>query len=685
MNQELGYLNYEELMRNKNAHESYLLLKEKILSATERYIPRKKVKSNNDPPWFTQEIRTLINLRQQSYRRLKIHPTEAHRQDHIRTCRAVKRTIRSTKRNKEIAVAAQAKLNPKSFYKYVNDRRLKKDAIGPLVDPDGTVRTDTRSKAQILNTYFTSVFTREDLAVIPQPRDLNFHETLSNDVFTVEEVEKELSLLNPYKSTGPDGLTPRILKEMAVVISKPLAIIFNRSLATGTVPEDWKQANVTPIFKKGNKQLPNNYRPISLTSISSKIMERLLKVRITNHLNEQHLMNDTQHGFREKRSCLTNLLDFFGEVNRIYDGTQALDLVYLDFQKAFDKVPHERLMAKIESHGIRGNYSRWIRNWLTGRSQRVAIDEKYSDWTNVTSGVPQGSVLGPLLFIIYINDLDHGIISKINKFADDTKLCHRAFTERDRITIQEDINRLLQWSETWQMSFNVEKCSVMHVGKNNQHFQYSMNNVIMESVEQQRDLGVIITNDLKHEKQVEKSVKNASRMLGFIARTFEYKSKNIMIPLYKALVRPHLEYAVQLWSPNLRKDINKMEKIQRKATKMIPGLRNLSYEQRLQQLELISLEQRRLRGQLIETYKYLNGFNDASLEGLFERDINVRTRNNGHKLIRETFRTSKAQNSFPFNIPSAWNLLPESIVSACTVNTFKNRLDEYWKQRPPSL
>jgi hypothetical protein len=235
------------------------------------------------------------------------------------------------------------------------------------------------------------------------------------------------------------------------------------------------------------------------------------------------------------------------------------------------------------------------------------------------------------------------------------------------------------------MSFNVEKCSVMHVGKNNQHFQYSMNNVIMESVEQQRDLGVIITNDLKHEKQVKKSVKNASRMLGFIARTFEYKSKNIMIPLYKALVRPHLEYAVQLWSPNLRKDINKMEKIQRKATKMIPGLRNLSYEQRLQQLELISLEQRRLRGQLIETYKYLNGFNDASLEGLFERDINVRTRNNGHKLIRETFRTSKAQNSFPFNIPSAWNLLPESIVSACTVNTFKNRLDEYWKQRPPSL
>ncbi|KAF2355305.1 Reverse transcriptase domain [Trinorchestia longiramus] len=185
-------------------------------------------------------------------------------------------------------------------------------------------------------------------------------EILSDGVFTVEEVEEQLSILNPYKSTGPDGLGPRILKETAEVISEPLSDIFNRSLETGIVPDDWKRANVTPIFKKGNRQIPNNYRPISLTSVISKTIERLLKVRITKHLNDQNLINDTQHGFREQRSCLTNLLDFFGEVNRIYESTKAVDLVYLDFQKAFDKVPHERLMAKVEAHGIRGNYSRCI-------------------------------------------------------------------------------------------------------------------------------------------------------------------------------------------------------------------------------------------------------------------------------------------------------------------------------------
>ncbi|KAF2353137.1 Reverse transcriptase domain [Trinorchestia longiramus] len=375
MKEELGSYNYEVLMNNKNAEECYMIFKDKIATATDHHIPRK----------------------------------------------AVKRTIKSTKRNEEITVAAQAKTNPKSFYKYVNDRRLKRDTIGPLIDSEGSTQTNNKSKAKILNTYFTSVFTHEDLTEIPQPHVLNTQEILSDGVFTVEEVEEQLSILNPSKSTGPDSLGPRILKETAKVISEPLTNIFNRSLETGIVPDDWKRANVTPIFKKGNKQIPNNYSPISLTSVISKTIERLLKVRITNHLNDQNLINDTQHGFREKRSCLTNLPDFFGEVNRASDSTKAVDLVYLDFQKAFDKVPHERLMAKVEAHGIRGNYSRWIRNWLTGRTQRVVIHDETSDPALVTPGVPHGIVLGPLLFIIYINDLDVGIISKINKFADDTK------------------------------------------------------------------------------------------------------------------------------------------------------------------------------------------------------------------------------------------------------------------------
>ncbi|KAF2351845.1 Reverse transcriptase domain [Trinorchestia longiramus] len=233
----------------------------------------------------------------------------------------------------DVDVAVQAKTNPKSFYKYVNDRRLKRDTIGPLIDSEGSTQTNNKSNAKILYTYFTSVFTHQDITEIPQPHVLNTQEILSDGVFTVEEVEEQLSILNPHKSTGPDDLGRRILKETAEVISEPLTNIFNRSLETGIVLDDWKRTNVTPILKKGNNQIPNNYRPISLTSVISKTIERLLKVRTTKHLY------DTQHGLREKHSCLTNLLDFFGEVNRIYDRTKAVDLVYLDFQKVFNKAP----------------------------------------------------------------------------------------------------------------------------------------------------------------------------------------------------------------------------------------------------------------------------------------------------------------------------------------------------------
>ncbi|KAF2367451.1 hypothetical protein FHG87_001806 [Trinorchestia longiramus] len=218
-------------------------------TATEHHISRKRIRPTNNPPWFSQEIKRLINARQHSYRRLKQYQTEPHRQEHIHACRAVKRTIKSTKRNKEITVAAQAKTNPKSFHKYVNDRRLKKDTIGPLMDSEHSTQTNNKSKAKILNTYSTSVFIHEDLTEIPQPHALNPQKILSDGVFTVQEVEEQLSILNPYKSTGPNGLGTRILKETVEVISKPLTNIFNRSLETGIVPDD-ESGQMSLLFSK---------------------------------------------------------------------------------------------------------------------------------------------------------------------------------------------------------------------------------------------------------------------------------------------------------------------------------------------------------------------------------------------------------------------------------------------------
>ncbi len=220
-------------------------------------------------------------------------------------------------------------------------------------------------------------------------------------------------------------------------------------------------ANVTPIHKKGDKSQAENYRSISLTSVVGKLLETI----VTNHISN-HLLKDTQHGFRRHRSCLTNLLEFFHEVYLDYDKNKAFDSIYLDFKKAFDTVPHRKLMTKVRALVIGGTIVDRIENWLTGRKQRVVINGKASKWVNV-SGVPQGAVLGPLLFIIYINDLDCDIVSKLVKFADDTKLGNRADTLGNVSNIQTDLNRIVNWADTWQMTFNSSKYKVLHIGNAN--------------------------------------------------------------------------------------------------------------------------------------------------------------------------------------------------------------------------
>jgi len=234
------------------------------------------------------------------------------------------------------------------------------------------------------------------------------------------------------------------------------------SLETGVVPQDWKEAIVSPLFKKGSKAKPENYRPVSLTSIIGKILESIIKDQIASHLDHFNLIQKSQHGFTKGKSCLTNLLEFLEGVTSDLDDGNSVDLVYLDFAKAFDKVPHRRLAKKLEAHGIGGCILQWIENWLSKRRQCVGINGVYSSWRDVTSGVPQGSVLGPILFVIYINDLDSDLVSHIGKFADDTKMYKSVNCIADVEMLRNDLTRLDEWSREWQMQFNIDKCVVMH-------------------------------------------------------------------------------------------------------------------------------------------------------------------------------------------------------------------------------
>ena len=474
----------------------------------------------------------------------------------------------------QIPIAPRRMVKLKKFWSFV--KSLKKEAFGiTSLRENGILKKESRDKANICNKKFQSAFTRETDGELPSKGDSPFP-SMGDITADPNGVAKLLGKLNIHKASGPDDLNARVLKEYSAEISPLLAFIFIESLAQGTVPDDWRRANVSPVYKKGEKYDAANYRPVSLTCICCKTLEHILVGNINKYLAFESILADCQHGFRSQRSCETQLVQFYHDIVSNLDGAinrghKQTDLIIMDFAKAFDKVPHRRLLYKLDYYGIRVFTHRWISSWLSSRSQQVVLDGQASDPVPVLFGVPQGSVLGPVLFLVSINDLPDNIRSSVCLFADDCVLYRNICSPSDCLIFQDDLDRLAQWEADWHMKFNVTKYHSMRVSRHlpdkQIKFEYSLHQQILEQVQFAKYLGITITGDLDWGQHISEISSKATRTLGFLRRNLAFAPMQTKDVAYKTLVRPQLEYASPIWHPNVKTQIQQVEKVQRTAAR----------------------------------------------------------------------------------------------------------------------
>ena len=666
------------LMDDMEVEDAHQFFKDSLAEAITKSSKRRKAR----PKRSLYMNRKAFQLRKRKQSLWGAYCQSQNPLDHARFVRCrndLRGLTRKLRKEHEQKLAAAIKGNPKAFWRYASSRLRTRSRVEDLKDVGGRVASSNQEKADMLSDFFCSMFTAEEEGDLPTPPHI-FNGTALVDVdVSPQKVEAKLSALKPNSSPGPDGIHSRVLREASSVLAGPLSTLFRKSIDSKKLPADWKSGEITPIHKKGDRRNPANYRPISLTAIPCKVLESIVRDHLLEHLMSADLMHPSQHGFLPRRSCTTQLMEVMEAWTAAVEEGDPVDVVYLDFAKAFDSVPHQRLLCKLESHGISGKLLDWIAAFLVGRQQRVMIQGSKSAWAPVTSGVPQGSVLGPTLFTIFVNDIPTQVDSSVQLFADDTKLYRRVSDGKN--SLQADIDALVNWSEEWLLPFNASKCKVMHVGSQNPEQSYHLKNVPVEVVEEEKDLGIIVDSHMKFKHQASAAVSKASQMLAVVRRSFANIDQFTLPLLFKTIVRPHLEYGNSIWGPFNKGDQKLVERVQRRATKMVDSVRRLSYPERLRQLGLPSLHYRRRRGDMIAVYQVLHGGMDVPPDLLPTRNDSGRTRGHPWKLDKPRATTLTRRNSFSVRTINDWNALPASVVSAESLNAFKARLDRHWANK----
>jgi hypothetical protein len=551
-----------------------------------------------------------------------------------------------------------------------------------IKDPDGNIVSDPVDRANCFNDFFGSVFTVDNNILPHIDSRVPEHVSLNYITFTRTEVFKILKQLNAKSAGGPDHIPPILLKNIAPSIAAPLASMFELFFQHSFLPKIWRESIVKPIFKNKDSSSVTNYRPISLTCTCCKVMESVIHVQLMSYLCEHNLISKAQHGFLSKRSTGTNLLSCFQDWQLSVKDNKLVDAIYLDFRKAFDSLVHSKILVKLSSYGIGFELLSWIQSFLTGRSQRVIVDNALSKPINVSSGVVQGSVLGPLIFILFINDIvDCLSTDGLNTtscciFADDLKL----YSSYESTCVYSSLSITLQnienWSTKWQLAINPEKTLLLQVGnsKHNRHNYLICNKFISPSISI-RDLGITYNSKLNFLDYIDEIVNKAFQRTNLLFRSFISGNVSILTRAFLTYVRPLVEYCSYIWSPHQIAYIDKIERVQRYFSRRALNRIGLPYTERLLLLNLESLEIRRIKSDLKMCYKIVNGLCDLEVTKFFSfAPISSVTRGHNKKLTKPVCHTNGQLNFFSNRVVNYWNSLPPDIVNAKTLGSFSDKL-----------
>ena len=552
-------------------------IKSNLIDLQEQHVPSKLTTTRFQQPWITTEIKRISRRKQRAYNICRNKSTTSREHRKYRELHKQTKQLCTSAYNTYInnLISPDNSTNPKRLYRYIKHQRNDQSGIQQLQDKDGFIRSDSLTKANILNQHFQSVFTQnKDTSTIPD-KGASPHPLMQHIIITPDGIHKLLCTLKEHKATGPAHIPTKLLKTLADELTPTFALFFQASLKQGIIPTHWTTANVVPIFKKGDRLHPINYRPISLTSITCKMLEHIITSNIMQHLDKYNILHDAQHGFRKHRSTETQLIQLIDNLAHNIDNRIQTDAILLDFQKAFDKVPHQRLLYKLAYYGISPQAHNWVQSFLTNRTQQVLLEGNMSSPINVTSGVPQGSVLCPLLFLIYINDLPDYIKnidnSTVKLFADDTIIYHPITNQQDTNALQQDPDALQRWESDWLMHFHPKKCQTMHITNKRNIIQstYTIHNHNLQSTNTAKYLGIHIDSTLKWNTHINKTAQRANTTSAFLHRNIRTCPRKIKHLAYTALVRPILEYASIIWDPHTDSNTLKLETVQRRSARQI--------------------------------------------------------------------------------------------------------------------